>query len=89
MKANSGNNGKKLILLGFVVIALLFIIYGRYQDPETLTPSAIDSIQRIAYGFYITLLAAFGAIALGMYRYHKTKTENVLIASAVLERSTI
>jgi hypothetical protein len=40
-----------------------------------LTPSAIDSIQRIAYGFYITLAASFGAIAFGMYRYHKEKVE--------------
>ena len=67
------NKGKKLIVLGFVTIAILFLIYGRYQDPELLTPSAMDSIQRIAYGFYITLVAAFGAIAFGMYRYHQEK----------------
>jgi hypothetical protein len=70
------NNGKKIIILGFVVIGILFLIYSRYQDPELLTPSAIESIQRIALGFYITLIAAFGAIALGMYRYHKGKVEN-------------
>jgi len=68
-------NGKKLIVLGFVTIIILFLIYHRYQDPELLTPSAIDSIQRIAYGFYITLVASFGAIAFGMYRYHKKKVE--------------
>ena len=67
------NKGKKLIVLGFVTIAILFLIYGRYQDPELLTPSAMDSIQRIAYGFYITLVVAFGAIAFGMYRYHQEK----------------
>jgi len=70
------NNGKKIIILGFVVIGILFLIYSRYQDPELLTPSAIESIQRIALGFYITLITAFGAIALGMYRYHKGKVEN-------------
>ncbi|KAF6244536.1 hypothetical protein [Nitrosopumilus sp. b2] len=75
-QTNSINKGKKLIVLGFVTIALLFIIYGRYQDPELLTPSAIDSIQRIAYGFYITLLVSFGAIAFGLYRYHKGKIQN-------------
>ena len=53
------------------------MLYGRYQDPELMTPSAIDSIQRIAYGFYITLVAAFGAIAIGMFRYHKGKVEIV------------
>jgi hypothetical protein len=47
------SKGKKFILLGFVMIGILFLIYGRYQDPELLTPSAIESIQRIAYGFYI------------------------------------
>ena len=70
------NQGKKLIILGFVAIATLFLVYGRYQDPELLTPSAIDSIQRIAYGFYIILLVSFGAIGLGMYRYHREKVRN-------------
>ncbi len=72
-RTNNANNGKRMIILGFAVIILLFLIYDRYQDPELLTPSAIDSIQRIAYGFYITLLAAFGSIAFGMYRYHRAK----------------
>ncbi|MFQ5475880.1 MAG: hypothetical protein ACE5DT_02490 [Nitrosopumilus sp.] len=71
----STNDGKKLIVLGFVTIAILFLLYHRYQDPELLTPSAFDSIQRIAYGFYIILVASFGAIAFGMYQYHKKKVE--------------
>lgn len=71
----SSNRGKRLIVLGFVTIAIIFLIYSRYQDPELLTPSAIDSIQRIAYGFYIILAVSFGAIAFGMYRYHKEKVE--------------
>ena len=70
------NTGKKLVVFGFVIITILFLLYHRYQDPELLTPSALESIQRIAYGFYITLVAAFGAIALGMYRYHKKKVES-------------
>ena len=64
-----------MIILGFTIIGVLFVLYGRYQDPELLTPSAIDTIQRIAYGFYITLVAAFGAIAIGIFRYHKGKVE--------------
>jgi len=71
-----GNQGKKLIILGFTTIVIMFLIYGRYQDPELLTPSAIDAIQRIAYGFYILLITSFGAIAFGMYRYHREKVEN-------------
>jgi len=72
----NSNKGKKLIIFGFVIITILFVLYHRYQNPETITPSALDSIQRIAYGFYVTLVAAFGAIAFGMYRYHKEKVES-------------
>jgi hypothetical protein len=75
LDSKSANRGKKLIVLGFTTIVILFLMYGRYQDPELLTPSAIDSIQRIAYGFYIILLVSFGAIAFGMYRYHSEKVE--------------
>ena len=67
--------GKPLIILGFVAIGILFLIYSRYQDPELLTPESIEIIQRIAYGFYIAMLAAFGAIAFGMYLYHKEKVQ--------------
>ena len=71
----SSNKGKKLIILGFVTITIMFLMYNRYQDPELLTPGAIDSIQRIAYGFYIILIVSLGAIAFGMYRYHREKVE--------------
>ena len=69
------SKGKKLIVLGFVTIGILFFFYDRYQNPELFTPEAIDSIQRIAYGFYIVLIVSFGAIAFGMYRFHKGKVE--------------
>ena len=69
------SKGKRLIVLGFVIIGILFLIYGRYQNPELLTPSAIEPIKRIAFGFYITLVAALGAIGFGMYRYHKGKIQ--------------
>ena len=65
--------GKMLIILGFVVIAILFLWYSRYQDPEILTPDTLEIIQRIAYGFYIILLACFTSIAYGIYLYHKEK----------------
>lgn len=69
----NSHKGKKLIVLGFASIVILFLLYGRYQDPEVFTPSAIDSIQRIAYGFYITLVVSIGAIAFGLFRYQKEK----------------
>ena len=75
MDKKTTGKGKKLIILGFVTIAIIFWMYGRYQNPELLTPSAIDSIQRIAYGFYVVIVLSFGAIAYGMYRYHKEKVE--------------
>ena len=50
-------------------------MYARYQNPEVITPSAIDSIQRIALGFYITMIVALGGIAFGMYKYQKDKVE--------------
>ena len=74
-ETKTGQNGKKLIILGFVVIAILFVMYSRYQDPELLTPSAIDSIQRLANGFYIIMLAALGAITYGIYLFHKYKVK--------------
>ena len=70
------NKGKKLIIIGFTSIAILFLLYGRYQNPEVFTPSALESIQRIALGFYITIIISFGGIAFGMYKYHKSKVEN-------------
>ena len=70
------NQGKKLIIVGFASIVILFLLYGRYQNPEVFTPSALESIQRIALGFYITIIISFGGIAFGMYKYHKSKVEN-------------
>ncbi|GKS67459.1 hypothetical protein YTPLAS73_10060 [Nitrosarchaeum sp.] len=72
-KQEDTSSGKKLIFLGFAVMVIIFVIYARYQNPEVFTPDAVDIIQRIAYGFYIILLAAFGAIAYGLYMYHKEK----------------
>lgn len=71
----SSKSGRKLMILGFVSMAILFLIYSRYQDPELITPAAFDSIQRIAFGFYIILLVCFGAITYGLYIFHREKVE--------------
>ena len=68
-------SGRKLMILGFVSIAILFLIYSRYQDPELITPDAFDAVQRIAYGFYIALIACLGAITYGLYIFHREKVE--------------
>jgi len=71
----SNKQGKKLMVLGFVSIAILFLMYSRYQDPELITPDAYEAIQRMAYGFYIILLASLGAITYGLYIFHRDKVE--------------
>jgi hypothetical protein len=68
-------SGKKLMILGFVSMVILFLIYSRYQDPELITPEAFESIQRIAYIFYLVLMACLGAIAYGLYIFHREKVE--------------
>jgi len=70
-----GNGGKKLIVLGITTIAIIFVMYTRYQDPALFTPDSIDTIQRIAYGFYIILFASFGAIIYGIHLHNKEKIE--------------
>ncbi len=69
-------SGKPLIIVGFVAIAILFLMYGRYQDPVLFTPDAIDTFLRIANVFYVIMLVSFGAITFGLYRYHKLKAVN-------------
>ena len=73
--------GKMLIIVGFVSIAILFLVYARYQDSELITPEVIDPIQRMAIGFYIILLIAFGAISFGLYQFHKQKVKEIGRAS--------
>jgi hypothetical protein len=64
--------GKSMIILGFVTIAILFLIYARTSGLE-LTPEALLVIERVAWIFYIILVLAIGWIAIGLYRYHKQK----------------
>lgn len=75
MERLRGTNGRLLIILGFLAIAVLFLVYGRYQDPEFITPDAVDDYQRMAHGFYVALLASFGAISYGLYIYHRQKAQ--------------
>ena len=50
--ASGSHNDKKLITLGFVSIAILFIIYARFENPG-ITPDAIDSIESLGIAFYV------------------------------------
>ena len=64
---SSINKGKKIIIIGIISIIALFLLYSRYQNPEVFTPSALEPIQRIALGFYITMITAIGGIGFGIY----------------------
>ena len=55
-------NERSFILLGFASITILFLLYSRIQD-LLVTPEMIESLERLAAGFYLLLLISFGSIA--------------------------
>tara|TARA_B100000029_G_scaffold15329_1_gene15753 strand:- start:2274 stop:3083 length:810 start_codon:yes stop_codon:yes gene_type:complete len=73
MKAKTAigsQNDKKLIILGFISIIVLFLIYSRFENPG-ITPDAISSIERLSVTFYILLVISFGVIGVGLRKYQK------------------
>ncbi len=66
------NKGKLLIISGFIIIAILFLIYARSSSLE-LTPEAIPVLERVAIVFYIILILSIVAISFGLYKYHNQK----------------
>jgi len=87
----SKTNGKMLIIIGFVIIGIIFILYSRITD-FSITEDSIQSIERVAIGFYLILLMSFGAIGFGIYRYHQRKIteneQNILTTIAKLTRDS-
>lgn len=75
MEKQTGTKGKSLIILGFVTITILFLIYSTVTG-SILTPETTDALIRIAAGFYVILLLAFGAIAYGLYKFHVKKVKD-------------
>ena len=61
---------KSLILLGFTSIAILFLIYSRFET-IAISDDTILVMQRIAITFYVIVFLAFTAIAFGLYKFHK------------------
>lgn len=72
MSNDTRRDGRLLITLGFASIGILFLIYARLGG-TAVTPDAVPVIERIGTAFYAMLLVALGAIAYGMYQYHKQK----------------
>ena len=52
----SGQNDKKLIIIGFISIAILFLIYVRFEYQE-ITPDAVQSIERLGVAYYVLILS--------------------------------
>ena len=70
------SNDKAFMIIGFAVIGTIFILYSNIND-FSITTDSIQSIERLAIGFYLILLMSLGAIGYGIYRYHQRKiTEN-------------
>ena len=65
-------NDRVFVIIGFVVIGIIFTLYSNVND-FSITPNSMQSIERLAIGFYIVLLMSFGAIGYGIYRYHNRK----------------
>ena len=65
--------GKAAVFAGFISLAVLFVVYSRYQNPEMIIPDAFDDIQRLAYGFYVVFAASFASIVYGLRAYHRQK----------------
>ena len=74
--AKTKTNDRAFIIIGFAVIVAIFVIYSSIND-FSITTDSLQSIERLAIGFYAILFMSFGAIGYGIYRYHKQKvTEN-------------
>lgn len=70
--ADKSIKDKILIILGFISMAVLFLIYARISSLE-LIPEAISALERIAFIFYLILIMSFIAIGFGVYKYYKQK----------------
>ena len=66
-------NSRPFLIVGIIAVIASFVVYGRFQDPEMVTPDAIDSYIRLSYGFYVILALALGSIAYGLYNYQRQK----------------
>ena len=90
-KAKTKTNDRAFIIIGFAVIVTIFLLYSRMND-FSITADSIQSIERVAIGFYLILLMSFGAIGFGIYRYHQRKItenkQNVLTTIAKLTRDS-
>ena len=82
-------NDRAFIIIGFAVIGTIFIIYSSISD-FSITADSLQSMERLAIGFYIILFMSFGAIGYGIYRYRQRKiTENDHGLLSIIAKTTI
>ena len=63
-------NDKKLVVLGFISIGILFLIYIRFEYQE-ITPDAVQSVERLGVAFYVLFTISIGIIGIGLRRFQK------------------
>ena len=82
--AKGGQNDKKLIILGFVSIGILFLIYIRFEYQE-ITPDAVQSIERLGIAFYVLFTISIGMIGVGLRKLQKriAATGNITALSMI------
>jgi len=82
-------NDRAFIIIGFAVIGIIFIIYSSISD-FSITADSLQSMERLAIGFYVILFMSFGAIGYGIYRYHQRKViENDRGVLSIIAKTTM
>ena len=88
-KVKTKINDITFIIIGFSVMGIIFLLYSNIGD-FSITVDSVQSIERLAIGFYLILLLSFGAIGYGIYRYHKRKvTENNQGVLSIIAKTTM
>jgi len=82
-------NDRAFIIIGFAVIGTIFLIYSSISD-FSITADSLQSMERLAIGFYVILFMSFGAIGYGIYRYHQRKViENDHGVLSIIAKTTM
>jgi len=88
-KAKTKTNDRAFIITGFAVIGIIFVIYSNISN-FSITADSLQSMERLAIGFYVILLLSFGTIGYGIYRYHQRKAiENTNGILTIIAKTTM
>ena len=88
-KAKTKTNDRAFIITGFAVIGIIFVIYSSISN-FSITTDSLQSMERLAIGFYVILLMSFGTIGYGIYRFHQRKViENDQGMLSIIAKTTM